>query len=532
MSLKKIVVFVSESEYAPAKQFIHLLGKSSGSFQIHVLKPSDVLSVPTTSEEVELTPDNSTSLEAVREVFQNCEAAVMLIAPADLSQVKQLTHSFLKFTRETEIHRLAWVAPACPEESRLGKLLAIAETSVRSQEAETLVLRHAPLFSDLLIQRKELKYRRTLSLPLNNRALPWIDPRVISEGLYKWIIGKVNNNPPYVLMGPTHLTGKDIARELSEVLKQNANSRKFLAKHFQSVELDERGLIDVEKLFPYLLELGYSHDEARTILEEADGEKSGSMAFEEFLHKLQEHFHKILATIPTEVRYLNEPHFAVFYDWMTRGMDENTAQSRLELISALSEFGLCDLYNNKQELIRWLGRESISFKEWANEHAFDLLNVHFLPGRRILTLNEGHWLERPALTSHLLLSNKRMLVSQSTLDGEALEWQWADEDTSYAEVVCYTPKEGGKRVLELKDHKIFKLSVRGGWAGSQLAVRLLFQNKSISPWQISWFREHGELIEELPNLEANDVVCDRTTMVEEQPDILRGMETQDSVLAL
>lgn len=222
------------------------------------------------------------------------------------------------------IQRLGWVAPACPEESRLGKILAMAEAYVRSQEADTLVVRHAPLFSDILIQKQELKNSSTIPMPLNNRALPWIDPKVVSEGLYKWITGQVNNESPYVLMGSTYLTGKDIVRELCEVLQQNANSRKFLAKHFQSVKFDDNGLVDVEKLFPDLLELGYRYDGARTLLEETDGEKSDVLAFE-------------------------------------------------ELISALCKYGLCDFYDNKQELVRWLGRESISLKEWANENPNDVV---------------------------------------------------------------------------------------------------------------------------------------------------------------
>ncbi|MUG96315.1 hypothetical protein F7734_29840 [Scytonema sp. UIC 10036] len=40
---------------------------------------------------------------------------------------------------------------------------------------------------------------------------------------------------------------------------------------------------------------------------------------------------------------------------------------------ALSEYGLCDLYDNKQELVRWLDRESISLKEWANENPNDVV---------------------------------------------------------------------------------------------------------------------------------------------------------------
>ena len=45
--------------------------------------------------------------------------------------------------------------------------------------------------------------------------------------------------------------------------------------------------IDAEELFPYLLELGYSNDEAQQILEEADKDKSGTIDFEEFIQGLE-----------------------------------------------------------------------------------------------------------------------------------------------------------------------------------------------------------------------------------------------------
>jgi hypothetical protein len=62
------------------------------------------------------------------------------------------------------------------------------------------------------------------------------------------------------------LTGDDIAKSLSEVLRQNLNAYKFGQRRFAAIDLDASGQIDAEEIFPYLLELGYSNDEAQQIL--------------------------------------------------------------------------------------------------------------------------------------------------------------------------------------------------------------------------------------------------------------------------
>ncbi|MDF5714951.1 MAG: hypothetical protein PUP93_13965, partial [Rhizonema sp. NSF051] len=129
--------------YIPAKKFVDLLA-SSGHFQIETLRRINGAVAFTTLGKVE-----------TKDIFSGCEAAFMFVMPADLSQEKQFTRSFLKAADEAGIRRLAWVAPACPEVSELGKNLAEAEALVRSQGVETLVLRHAPLFSYLLDHKKK-----------------------------------------------------------------------------------------------------------------------------------------------------------------------------------------------------------------------------------------------------------------------------------------------------------------------------------------------------------------------------------------
>ena len=45
------------------------------------------------------------------------------------------------------------------------------------------------LFSDLLNFQHEIRFRRTLSLPLGDNSLSWIAPEDVAEGVYRWIMG-------------------------------------------------------------------------------------------------------------------------------------------------------------------------------------------------------------------------------------------------------------------------------------------------------------------------------------------------------
>lgn len=220
-----------------------------------------------------------------------------------------------------------------------------------------------------------------------------------------------------------------------------------------------------------------------------------------------EHLDKILAEVPTEVQYFNIPQFTALYDLTIGGMNENAAKSWLELLQVVNKYGLRDRH---QELARWLGRTSISLSDWAVAYAIDLINVHIIPGRGILTINEGHFEGRPALITRLLQANDRLLIGQRTLDMKAVEIRWADEDITDAEVVYYQPQEGGERVLKLKEGRVISISVRATWQGLRLATQLFFQHLPLPRWQVNLFRQLGLQIEDALMGAADDIVCNCT----------------------
>ena len=506
-SAATILVLTSDIHYLPAKQFVSL-AVTSERFQVCGLKRFGARAAATNLVSSEWLNLSLNSQNILPEEFDSAEAAVIFIMPTDLSEVVALTRSFIDIAKEKGIRRLAWVAPACPN-GKIGDRLATAESLVRDLNIETLILRHAPLFSHLLMQKKELRFRRTLSLPLGTSTIPWLDPSAIAEGLSKWLHGEINNQPPEILTGSNLLSGGDIALELSAMLRQTMSAQQFARLRFEAIDIDKSGQIDAQELFPYLLDLGYSNDESESILEQADKDKNGTIDFDEFVYGLEAHLNRILADVPTEVRYFDLPTSAALHDAMAGGMNEKAAQSQLDWLVGLSKSGLTD---HGEATAQWLGRKILGLSDWIAQHILELINVYILPGRGILTISEGFLAGRPALITRLLQANDRMLIGERSLDGEVLEWYWADEDTNNLEEIRYASESGGERVLRLKDGKIASLSARGRWMGRRLAIQLFFEYRLLPRWQVALFRELGELqIEEATTSGADsDIVCNCT----------------------
>ena len=505
---KNIVIYAANLSYLPARQLIELLP-----FNIEAIAVN--------------------KLDCDVRDFKNSKTALMFITPGDLAEVIAITRCFIEAAVDSGIERLAWIAPAAGEASKLGTSLTTAASLVQDAKRnslilDSLILRHAPLLSDLLELKKEIKFRRTLSLPLENNAIPWVAPEDIALGLYRWLVGETDNEPPKILTGRSQLTGADLAGEITRILRRNSDGLGFALRCFKAIDTDRSGKLDRQEMSRYLMSLAYTQEEAEALIEKADTNHDGSIDFNEFMADFGQHLDKILADLPCEVQYVNVPRSTVLHDLMTKGMAEQTAQSWLDLITSFKSSQLPVRSGSK-----WLGRVSTSASDWLEQHLLDFISVYILPARGILTINEATFAERPALSTRILQSNDRLLVGIRTLDNKVVEWQWADEDLTDAEVVRYKPEKGGERVLKFKNNKLVSMSVRGLWSGRRLANELLFQQQPIPRWQINLFRELGELrIEEVSSLiDSESMVCNctQTTCGQLQDMIDSGMNTIEKI---
>ena len=500
---KKIVISVANSFYAPAQQLEELLATAPGFNVGQISRNLDDLS--------------------------DSDIAIKFVTLADLSNLVWLTRSFMKTVESSGVKQLAWIAPACPESSKLGKKLAEAAMLVRSTRSDAFILRHAPLLSDLFQSNPEIKFRRTLSLPLQDSSIPWLAPEDLVKAIHQWLLNKQDIAPPSLLTGANQLTGEDLAREISEALKRNLDSRRYATRFFQELDRDRNGRIDANELYPYLFNLGYDRPAAQKILQQADINNDGSIDFDEFIEGLGKHLEKILADVPDRVQYINVPPSTTLHDLMGRGMSENIARSWLDWLAAIQQSGLP--VNKKASL--WLGRPLILTENWLERHVLNFINVYILPGRGVLTLNEGVFEHSLAIYTRMLQSDDRFLVGMHTLDGQAMDWEWLQEDINDLEVVTYKSATGDRRTLRLKDNQIVSLSVRGSWLGQHLAMELFFEHTDIPRWQINLFRELGELqlAAKSTLMESSHTICKCTqaTYGELQKLITSGLDTLENL---
>jgi len=502
---RKIVIY-SPSNYEPVQHLTALL-EAAGIFKVIAID----------------------RLDEDENCLQDSYAVVVFITPTDFPRAMFLTNTVVKIVRESNVEKLAWVAPSAEENSGLERGLSKAAEIANNSGLYNLILRHAPVFSDLLFFNKEIKYRRTLSLPLGNNALPWVAPQDIAEGVYKWIYGTSNATSPIVLTGKSQLTGMDIAQEISVVLKRNLDGIRFARRCFQAIDTDHSGDLDRQEMFAYLSELAYTPEEAENLVDRADLNQDGSIDFEEFIAGLGQYIDRILADLPREVQYVNVPCSTVLYDLSIRGINEKTVQAWLALINSYDGVEL-PIYKSSAE---WLGRGSTSFSTWLEDRVLDFINVYILPGKGILTISEGTLNGQPALTTKILQSEDRILTGVRTLDNRLMEWQWNNADIYNLESVEYKTDRGDRRILKFQNNRLVGMSVQGTWLGRGLANNLMFGQETLSRWQINLFQKLGELqIEAAASpIDPQKIVCNctQTTCGQIQSKIVEGLDTLEKL---
>lgn len=125
------LVFTSNPQYTPAQQFINLL-TATGKYRVRGIKKPNAVALPSIADPVEWSSAKSTSLSEVKDIFQGCDTACMFVMPADIVETRNfmsLQHSFIDAAVKAGVRRLAWVTPASPSGSDLGKRLAEAEAN-------------------------------------------------------------------------------------------------------------------------------------------------------------------------------------------------------------------------------------------------------------------------------------------------------------------------------------------------------------------------------------------------------------------
>lgn len=450
-------------------------------------------------------PFQVVNVQNTQAMIEGCDAVCLFIPKNDVNVASRLTETFLSAVQAANVPRIVWIAPIGSDEQESGRLLAQAESMVRAYHKPTVIVRHGILFSQLLHHREEIRGRHTLSLPLPDQALLWVAAEDVAELALKGMGGQIKSSKP-IIVGMKQ-TGEELARVMSDQLAANLKGDRFAQRRFEAIDENKDGILQPEELRPYMAELGYSPGEVAAILEEADLNKDGVIQFEEFVHGMAEHLDRMLADVPTEVRYLKVPDSAFLYDMGLRGMGEEVAQQYLSLFKQT-------VPKRTTAVKPWLARPLTSYPDWVDEHVLNFLSVYILPGKGVLSIQEGHFANHSARIIRLVYPSGRTLLGRRTLTNRATEFRWNDFSPDEVETIRHAG-EGSVRTIEIKDKRLVGLHVRGNWPGLRWAIPLLFTEKELPDWQLSLFRESGQLQTQQEELlgSPDDVICNCTGMV-------------------
>lgn len=393
----------------------------------------------------------------------------------DLADPEGVTRAWLEsLPASTDV---TWLAPACSENSRVGQRLKAAEESVRERAR---VVRHAPLFSDLLDHRRELKYQRTLTWPKGARPLPWVSP----VGLEAY---------DSLAVGPESHTPATIAAGLSAALSRFLEPERFARARFAALDRHGRGYLDREELAEAYVELGSHPGEAERLA----ARSPSRLDFDEFYRDLEGLLERALAELTPRIETVELGRPGALHGLLKQGFTVEAAEATLELWDSLQADGLPVGPSHGPTL-----------EVWAEKHALEWVAAHVLPAFGVLLGREGQLAGRPAFLSHLLTREGPDLISHRSADGQDVDMHWSGVEPS-----AHVRFEEGPRIrtLALSEGHLVGVSVRGYWRGLRHVPDLLWERRSVPAWQQALFAELGELqMEELTPRAPGDILCQCT----------------------
>ncbi|WP_437977150.1 nitric oxide synthase oxygenase [Sorangium sp. So ce295] len=444
-------------------------------------------------------------------------AIALVMGTADLAYPLVAARTFLASAREVGASHLLWVAPYFPPSSRVGQQIRDAEASVRASGQSVTTVWHGPLLSALNLWREDIRLRRTLPLPLGGGALPWVAPADVARRAIRAL--EQPGAPAPVVCGPAACSGAEVAAALSRGLRAGLTSERFAWRRFEEIDRDHNRKLSEDELLPYLTGLGMGADEAKALLLAADTTGDGTVDFEEFTAglrgRLDNLVQQLLREDSFELRYVDTPADHAVAALVQAGLRKAAAEALIEGWASLAREGIPADVRGSDEA--WLELPPASVDAWAERHALDFVNVHLLPGQGLLSRREGvvesgaamgALAGKEAAISKIVDGAGRVLSLSRALDGSGVSARWLDAPTESLRWVPCGDRDK-RRALLLSSGQLTGLHVEGEWNDLPSAMRLLMARGPLPGWQLTTFRELGELKIDQPAalFEPNEIVC-------------------------
>jgi nitric-oxide synthase len=377
---------------------------------------------------------------------------------------------------------------------------------------EATRLLHAPPIEAVLAAWDDLRSARTLLLPLPESAIPIVAWQDVAEAIARWIQDGSLGGSDHLLGGPSHCDGPALASAISALIGDTLDPNRFVALRLRELDADGDGVITTVEAERFLVGLGHSPESAARIIAEADLDGDGTISPDEFQIGLADQLTAVLAAEPRDVAWHRTLPTILRDRWVALGRHYGYAH-------ALTEHLAWPRSSSREPTLRGTTR----IEDVLAPHVITLIDVFVIPGRGLLTRDEGRFgdprptppellwrlgdaqLDEAASFTHLATTDGLTLDTRRSVRG-SVEARWrgmpATERLQYG---------GGDdaRVLELADGRLVGLACRGRWTGLRQTMVDLMERRPIRAWERALFTELGALqLEHAEDVvDPQEVIC-------------------------
>lgn len=449
-------------------------------------------------------------LQLSKNVNPQDRKGVHLVEINQLTQAHKQAEALLAAHKEKNFELLVWIAPALPNSEPLSKAISVLEKS----GAPVSMIFYPPLLEFLLFHEQSIKTERLFTFPFEKLA--WSSLKEVEKALYQSKKDDRNHLSGFVL---SHVT---LTQALEKGLENAKESDRFLWDQFQKMDLNKDGFLTVDEIYRLLSQMGFSKKDVASLVDAADQNKDGVIAFEEFESNLHQDIQKMLFKVETHIE--NGALEKEVYKQFLIGEHQFSAESADETVRWLAETAN-SVANQKEQ------QDQTVLMEWVSTNALSFLGVEVLPGKGLFTTKkvffDGEWVK----STQLIYPDEQCLFIDRK--EQSIKVYFEKTNTGDKEEIIKGEGAQFRYQLNLNNNLIRVIEVEGKWPELPVAMeKILFQSE-IKPWQQSILREMGSFTLEDPSINTPDqIVCNCMSLCQKDfhPFIKEGIKEVSALI--
>ena len=399
----------------------------------------------------------------------------------DLGEIEHFVTVLLGLAYSKKPEKLLVLLPQSQGASLVHFRISSLIQHLQNAHCPTIVLECPLLLNEIFLNQEILEKERLLMLPIGESTLSWISPdEVARQFTYHLVYSQVNMT--IRLAEHIFLSGKGIAKTLSELLTHPQGIEAWARKRLSCIDRNEDLQLDKEELQYYYLQLGWESGEIEVWLKQTLESKS-YVTLEDSLHSLKPLLSLDMYGDSEPFLYLHLPPAYSFQEW-----ESNSDVQELALSRAMEYWEGIMTYGPDRE-------DSFSLRQldqWLETELPHLHQTHILPGLGILKNVSSPNRESKQILQEMELCSGLRVLRKKDEGSKMLTYELIQEGESQSprEWIHY---EEDLRSIALQEGRPVSISAEKDWKDWKTGLGLLLDRKELSVEQINLFRQQGEL---------------------------------------